>query len=40
MNPNNSEAHYNLGNLYESKSMFEDAKRCFNKAIDINPSDS
>lgn len=38
INPMNSEANFNLGLLYQNKSLFEDAIRYFNKTIEINPN--
>jgi tetratricopeptide (TPR) repeat protein len=37
LNPNYSEAHYNLGSLYRMKGKPEEAITCFKKAIQINP---
>jgi tetratricopeptide (TPR) repeat protein len=37
-NPNNYEAHYNLGVLYEEKFMFDEAFNAYKKAALLNPS--
>ncbi len=37
-NPNNYEAHYNLGTLYEEKFMLDEAYNAYKKAALLNPS--
>jgi len=35
--PQNAEAYYNLGVVYEAKNMLKEAKELFNKALEISP---
>lgn len=35
--PNDVEAYYNLGVVYETKNMMKEAKEAFRKALDLEP---
>ena len=37
INPNNPDAHNNIGNLFKEKGQIEEAENCYRKAIKINP---
>lgn len=36
-NPEDAEAYYNLGVVYETKNMAKEAKEAFTKALELNP---
>jgi tetratricopeptide (TPR) repeat protein len=39
LNPADASAHYNLGLIYQSHGQYEDAKNCFNRAVEIDPDE-
>ncbi len=40
MNPNYTDAYYNKGNTLVNLGRFEEAIKCYNKSIELNPNDS
>ncbi|MBI1926223.1 tetratricopeptide repeat protein [Candidatus Poribacteria bacterium] len=40
INPNNANAHNNLGNAYEAQGQYEQAIAAYQRAIDIDPNDA
>ena len=40
INPNDSEAYYNLGNVFNKKNLFDDAIDSYKKATAINSNDA
>ena len=40
LNPADASAHYNLGLLYQQRGQFEEARNCFDRAIQIDPEET